>query len=84
MSLSYSGQSFPMHTDDFNLGRLSADSECVVFLSLPFIVPLATGKTDERWYGYSMCVGSILSFADATGFPGNLAIIGDVFLKSCA
>ena len=28
-----------------------------------------------------MCVGAILAVAD--GFPEDLAIIGDVFLKSC-
>lgn len=28
-----------------------------------------------------MCVGAILAVAD--GFPEDLAIIGDVFMKSC-
>lgn len=30
---------------------------------------------------YRMCVGGVLAMGD--GFPDNLAIIGDEFLKSC-
>jgi hypothetical protein len=39
--------------------------------------PEAKAAADPR----SMCVGAILSVND--GFPEDLAIIGDVFLKSC-
>jgi len=36
------------------------------------------GKTSS---GSSMCVGGVLAMSD--GFPDNLAIVGDAFLKSC-
>jgi hypothetical protein len=38
-------------------------------------------RGEGRELMYSMCVGAILAVAD--GFPEDLAIIGDVFMKSC-
>ncbi|KAK7692440.1 hypothetical protein QCA50_004065 [Cerrena zonata] len=54
LSLSFSGHKFEIRNEDFNMGRLSEDS-------------------DE-------CLGGIVSLG--TGFSSNMAIIGDVFLKS--
>ncbi|KAI0766548.1 aspartic peptidase domain-containing protein [Irpex lacteus] len=56
VSLSFSGKSFGMRTDDFNLGKLSDDS--------------------------NDCVGGIIGVDSSSGFPSNLAIVGDIFMKS--
>ncbi|KAI0690105.1 aspartic peptidase domain-containing protein [Cytidiella melzeri] len=56
LSLSFSGMSFSIRTDDFNLGKLSEES------------------TD--------CVGGIIGVDPNSGFPSNLAIVGDIFMKS--
>ena len=57
IELSFDGNRFAIHPDDFYLGRVGAA-------------------------GSTACVAAILSIAN--GLPPNLAIIGDVFLKSCA
>ncbi|KAI0339816.1 acid protease [Trametopsis cervina] len=56
VALSFSGRPFSMHTDDFNLGKLSEDS--------------------------SECVGGIIGVNPSSGFPTNLSVVGDIFLKS--
>ena len=55
IELSFDGNRFAIHPDDFYLGRVSA--------------------------GSTACVAGVLSIGN--GLPPNLAIIGDVFLKSC-
>lgn len=57
IELSFDGNRFAIHPDDFYLGRVGTA-------------------------GSTACVAAILSIAN--GLPPNLAIIGDVFLKSCA
>jgi len=54
IELSFDGNRFAIHPDDFYLGRVSA--------------------------GSTACVAGVLSIG--SGLPPNLAIIGDVFLKS--
>ncbi|KAI0820010.1 acid protease [Trametes gibbosa] len=54
VALILSGQSYAIHPDDFNLGRLDEESD--------------------------QCVGGILALG--SGFPNDLAIVGDEFLKS--
>lgn len=54
IELSFDGNRFAIHPDDFYLGRVSA--------------------------GSTACVAGVLSIGN--GLPPNLAIIGDVFLKS--
>ncbi|KAH9033129.1 acid protease [Lactarius hengduanensis] len=55
IELSFDGNRFAIHPNDFYLGRVSA--------------------------GSTACVAGVLSID--SGLPPNLAIIGDVFLKSC-
>ena len=82
-----------MLKEDFNMGKLNAESECVVpsftlcsSLSPLYHAPFApvapyTNATLTLGLRHSMCVGGILGMED--GFPPNFAVIGDIFLKSC-
>ena len=79
-ALVLSGRPFAIHADDFNLGRLSEDSPCV-----PLPPPHNNQKLKKKCSRRGRdCVGGIVGVTPDYGLPANLAIVGDVFLKSCA
>lgn len=46
--------------------------------------PILTHSLHDTFHApHSDCVGGIIGVDSNTGFPDNLAIIGDIFLKSC-
>ncbi|KAF7793952.1 hypothetical protein EIP86_005076 [Pleurotus ostreatoroseus] len=71
VSLSLGGQAFALHPDDFNLGRLNAQSD----------VHRKCLLTRLGLFSASQCVGAVLGQSDPD-FAPNLAVVGSVFLKS--
>jgi hypothetical protein len=72
--------------DQFGEGfyQFPCKTSAVITLSFngkPFGVSLADFNLGKVSSGGSMCVGGVLGIG--SGFPDNLAIVGDAFLKSC-
>jgi hypothetical protein len=63
--------------DDFNLGKLAEDSGCA---SSP---PSYWINLSHGIYFSSDCVGGIIGVDPNSVFPLNLAVVGDIFMKSC-
>lgn len=73
ISLFMGGKAFAVNMYDFNLGKMSPSSRCVI----ASVWNLSTHRLGH----FSDCIGGILAVED--GFPASMAIIGDEFLKSC-
>jgi len=72
--------------DQFGEGfyQFPCKTSAVITLSFngkPFGVSMADFNLGKVSSGGSMCVGGVLGIG--SGFPDNLAIVGDAFLKSC-
>lgn len=53
----------------------------ISFNGKPFAISMLDFNLGKTSSGSSMCVGGVLGLGD--GFPDNLAIVGDAFLKNC-